>query len=180
MNELQERISKLSDKDVVRLTLWVFDDTREKIDKELRGKLAEATMVELNSEEVIAAFNSSLYELGIDTLTEKPDSKTVVETFRALLLDYAEENSEIVEENMKDLKIEAGGFELVEILRGIEFPHIIWILTVLGLMFNLSYKNKTIRGTNGKQSIEKEIIITIGFVPEVAKAMLEKLPIFKK
>lgn len=134
MNDTQKRIIELSNKDIVRLSLWIFDEVREKIG----GDLAEATIKELDSDEIKTEFNLFLNELHLPPIPEDLNSEVIANIFRTALIEFAEEYADIIEKVMDGLGVEAGwGTELAELIQGIGLSNLILILVVLKLNFRL-------------------------------------------
>ena len=169
MKDLMAKIGNLSDEDVARLTIWLFDEEREKTD----GDLARAKWKDLGSEEVVMALNSMMEEEGLSGLAKRPQDDLVVRTFRTLLLDYAARAPQTGATVMKDLHMEAGGFELSEILSNLSSSHLIQIIILLSALkpfFRITYTRSS-----------KDLKIEAGFGKgePVLKALLSRLPIFQ-
>ncbi len=167
MESIQEKINSLSDTDIARLMFWVFDEQRDK----LGGDLAHARMCELASWDISAPFNMRIQDLGIGPLNQRPSEREIVNTFRIILMEQATHNPDDMEDLMGDLGMEAGGFELTEILKNIDIPHLILILILLKPHFKCAYLSK-----NKRKSIE----FSFGSSESLVRQFLKKLPIFNR
>jgi hypothetical protein len=165
MKELHEKIQELSDGNVARLAIWIFNMER----KQHGGAFATARLNELNSPTIQEYINSKLSSWDIKTIENRPDDKIIVETFRLLLLDYAEQEPQTIKDRMKGLHLDAGGFDLTEILQGLDISYIsLLILFLLKPHFKISYKNGNF-----------EFEFSFGSSEGIIKELFNKLPMFK-
>ncbi len=156
MNELKEKIRQLSDEDVARLALWILDEERDEIEG----------LDDVSSEEIISAFNALLKGFDLEIPAERPADEKVVKIFRYLLSEYAAAKPEATEEVMKDLGMEAGGFELFEILQNIDVSDVFLIIALLSSLkshFKVTHISKDKRtkiefGLGSSESIIKELL----------------------
>jgi hypothetical protein len=105
MNATTERIMRLSDSEVLRVALWLFDQERE----ERRDELASARLKDLTAEKIRSDFNDALRTYDLGQLEGSPDPAVIVGLLRDLLIARAEEEPGNVAEIMRGLGMEAGG-----------------------------------------------------------------------
>ena len=169
MNQLQDKIKELADEDIIRLTIWVFDEIRKKNE----GIFADFIIKELKSEDLIKKFNAFLNEMQVEPIKRKPDNKIIVETFRIILLEISQNEYKIVEEAMEELGLEAGGFDLTTYLMSLDFSYI--ILIILVLCSSVRYKRiKVIEDKKANTSEKSSFEIEIN--PSNLKDIIKKLP----
>jgi hypothetical protein len=125
MNTTTERIMHLSDAEVLRVALWLFDHVRE----ERGDELASARLKDLAAEEIRSDFNDALRAHDLGPLEASPDPAVIVAVLRDLLIVRAEEEPDKVAGIMRGLGMEAGG-ELLDFLSQ-NFPYILVILALL-------------------------------------------------
>jgi hypothetical protein len=152
MNATSQKITHLSDAEVLRVALWFFDHEREERGDELAG----ARLKDLATEDIVSDFNAVLNAHGLGPLEAPPDPVVMAAVLRELLIARAEEEPNKVAGVMRGLGMEAGG-ELLDFLSQ-NFPY---ILVVLVLVRNIDFQ--FIKGSGGRRQLR----IKSGLPPEL-------------
>lgn len=165
MKTIQDQINELSDSDIVRLTFWIFEQEKKKS----RDDFVSVKTEDLNSDKIKNFLNSKLNNWGVDSIINIPVEKKIVDTFRMVLSDYAEKEPQAINEMIKGLHLQAGGFGVAEILQGVDISYILLIIMLLlKPHFKISYDKK--------QGIA--VSLEMNSSESVIKELLKKLPIF--
>jgi hypothetical protein len=125
MNATTDRIAHLSDAEVFRVALWLFDHEREERGDELAG----ARLKDLATKEITSDFNDALRAHGVGPLQASPDPAIIATVLRELLIARAEDEPDKPAGVMRGLGMEAGG-ELLDFLSQ-NFPYILVVLALL-------------------------------------------------
>ena len=153
MNKLQNNINQLPDYNVIRLAVWVFDEVREQIG----GDLAIATMKELNSDNIFSYFKKT----ENTSINEYSNSTIIIDALRDSLFDLSESNSEIIENMIEELGMEAGwGTEIATLVQEIGINNLILIIVILKLNFKLKSNTFKFDRKMKKLIIKEEVIET--------------------
>jgi hypothetical protein len=167
MNDLEERLVSLTDEEVAQLTIWLFNKERASV-----GDVVAITKLGHFTGDIITpAFEERLKELGISPFRKRPGNRSLVMTFRSLLLDYARTEHDVVARRIDELGLEAGPFSLTDILSNVNITEIFLIIVLLSSHFKASYSNK-----QGKTKLEIEFSSPLSNI----KDFLRSLSIFKE
>lgn len=165
-NSLHHQLSELSDAEIVRLAIWLFDEERIAQEDTLVG----TTKNDLAQEEFFTGFNDFLASLDIEPIQNRPSPPAIANALRFALEFYAEQEPGRVRQEIKGLGTEAGEVELLQLITD-GFPYIV-ILTVLTKSIDIHWKKID---ENKKMTEFKLKVGSSGNVIGLLKSLVSKL-----
>ena len=118
--------------------MWAKDEEK----KRNNGNISSLRINELTNEDLISSFNAILESFDIQPFNSRPADKEIIESFRYLLIQYAEYKPGVLENLMEDLGFEAGDFSITELLSDVTLTHLVLIYVLLSTHLKIKFDSK--------------------------------------